>query len=49
MILPLRVLGRPGAHWMWSGVAVGPMSPRTCCTSALRNSSLASTPCLRVT
>ena len=29
MILPERVLGRPGAHWMRSGVAIGPISVRT--------------------
>ena len=29
MILPERVLGRPGAHWMTSGVAIGPISFRT--------------------
>ena len=26
MILPERVLGRPGAHWMTSGVAIGPIA-----------------------
>ena len=26
MILPERVLGRPGAHCRWSGVAVGPIT-----------------------
>ena len=26
MILPERVFGRPGAHWMTSGVAVGPIA-----------------------
>ena len=30
MILPERVLGRPGAQWMTSGVAMGPMALRTC-------------------
>ena len=34
MILPERVLGRPGAHWIRSGVAVGPISLRTCWTSS---------------
>ena len=29
MILPERVLGRPGAHWITSGVAIGPISLRT--------------------
>ena len=26
MILPERVLGRPGAHWIRSGLAMGPIS-----------------------
>ena len=26
MILPERVFGRPGAHWMKSGVAIGPIA-----------------------
>ena len=26
MILPERVLGRPGAHWIRSGVAIGPIA-----------------------
>src|SRR6202035_5125358 len=29
MILPERVFGRPGANWIWSGEAIGPMSLRT--------------------
>ena len=29
MILPERVFGRPGAQWMWSGVAMGPNTFRT--------------------
>ena len=29
MILPERVFGRPGDHWMRSGVAMGPISLRT--------------------
>ena len=36
MILPERVLGRPGAHWMRSGLAIGPISWRTQATSSLR-------------
>ena len=28
MILPERVFGRPGANWMWSGEAIGPISLR---------------------
>ncbi len=49
MILPERVLGRAGAHWITSGVAVGPISLRTCWISSLRNSSVGVTPTLRVT
>ena len=26
MILPDRVLGRPGAHWITSGLAIGPIA-----------------------
>ncbi|GIX22534.1 MAG: hypothetical protein KatS3mg121_1317 [Gammaproteobacteria bacterium] len=26
MILPERVLGKAGAHWITSGVAIGPIS-----------------------
>ena len=26
MIFPLRVLGRPSAHWIFSGVAIGPIN-----------------------
>src|SRR3954468_3278153 len=29
MILPERVLGRPGENWIWSGAAIGPISLRT--------------------
>ncbi|SLN72016.1 hypothetical protein PAM7971_03857 [Pacificibacter marinus] len=29
MILPDLVLGKPGAHWMKSGLAMGPISVRT--------------------
>jgi hypothetical protein len=29
MILPERVFGRPGAHWIRSGLAIGPISVRT--------------------
>lgn len=39
MIFPDRVLGNPGAQWITSGVAMGPISVRTCWTSsALRSS-----------
>lgn len=34
MILPERVLGMPGAQWMVSGVAMGPMDLRTAATSS---------------
>src|SRR4029079_18705609 len=49
MILPERVFGRPGANWIWSGEAIGPMSLRTQATSSLRNSSVGSVPAIRVT
>src|SRR5262249_9109881 len=49
MILPERVLGRPGAHWMTSGVAIGPISLRTHATSSLRSSSDGCWPALSVT
>ena len=39
MILPERVLGRPGANWIRSGEAIGPISLRTQATSSLRRSS----------
>ena len=45
MILPERVLGRPGENWIRSGEAIGPISLRTCATSSLRSSSLGSLPC----
>ena len=37
MILPLRVFGRAGAHWIASGEAIGPISLRTQATSSLRS------------
>ena len=49
MILPERVFGRPGAHWIRSGVAIGPISVRTQVRSSLRSSSVGSTPFIRVT
>ncbi len=49
MILPERVFGSPGAHWITSGVAIGPISRRTHCFSSWRSASLGSTPELRVT
>ena len=45
MILPERVLGRPGANWILSGVAIGPISLRTCPTRVFFRSSVGSTPC----
>ena len=39
MILPERVLGRPGANWMTSGRANGPISDRTSRTSSPRRDS----------
>ena len=49
MILPERVLGRPGAHWMTSGAAKGPISVRTHLTRAARNSSVGRVSAFRVT
>ncbi|CEG10122.1 hypothetical protein BN961_03557 [Afipia felis] len=49
MILPERVFGRPGANWIRSGCAIGPMSLRTHATSSLRSASLGSTPAISVT
>ncbi len=49
MILPERVLGRLGAHWMMSTMAIGPISPRTMATSSFFSSSVGSTPAIGVT
>src|SRR6476646_6393159 len=49
MILPDRVLGRPGANWMTSGAAIGPISLRTHATSSLRRSPVGSVPVINVT
>src|SRR5579883_1086269 len=49
MILPDRVLGRPGANWMRSGEAIGPISLRTQATSSLRSWSLGCSPVISVT
>ncbi len=49
MILPERVFGRPGAHWIRSGWAIGPISLRTHCTSSLRSSSVGLRPDFSVT
>src|SRR6185295_1910300 len=49
MIFPERVFGRPGANWIRSGVAIGPISLRTQVTSSLRNASVGSSPSFRVT
>jgi hypothetical protein len=40
MILPERVFGRPGAHWMMSGEAIGPISLRTWLTRTFLSSSV---------
>ena len=47
--LLLLDLQMPGANWIWSGDAIGPMSLRTHATSSLRNSSLGSVPVISVT
>ena len=49
MILPERVFGRPGAHWMKSGVAIGPISLRTQSRNSLRNASVGGSPAISVT
>ncbi len=49
MILPDRVFGRPGANWMMSGAANGPISCRTQSTSSLRSDSSGSVPLISVT
>src|SRR5690349_19574643 len=49
MILPERVLGRPGAHWIRSGLAIGPISLRTHWISSLRSVSVGSSPVFKVT
>ena len=49
MILPERVFGRPGANWIRSSEAIGPISLRTQATSSFRSSSLGSTPAITVT
>ena len=49
IILPLRVLGSPGAQWITSGAAIGPISRRTHATSSCRSASVGSTPSFSVT
>ena len=49
MILPERVFGSPGANWIRSGDAIGPMSLRTQATNSVRSSSLGSLPVIKVT
>ena len=49
MILPERVFGRLGAHWMTSGDAIAPISLRTHATSSLRSASLGVSPAFSVT
>jgi hypothetical protein len=49
MILPERVFGRPGAHWIRSGLAMGPISVRTQTSSSFFSSSVGSIPFISVT
>src|SRR6516164_1513239 len=49
MILPERVFGSPGANWIRSGEAIGPISLRTHATSSLRRSSVGFSPAIKVT
>ena len=49
MILPERVFGRPGAHWMMSGRAMPPISLTTQAPNSLRKSSLGCVPTIKVT
>src|SRR5690554_8193824 len=48
MILPERVLGRLGAHWIISGLAIAPISRTHNATSSFFNSSLGSSPVIKV-
>ena len=49
MILPERVFGNPGAHWITSGTAIGPISRRTQAHKSFFRESLGCTPCFSVT
>ncbi len=49
MILPDRVLGRPGANWIRSGEAIGPISLRTWLTSSFFSSSVGASPAISET
>ena len=49
MIFPERVFGNPGAQWITSGAAIGPISFRTCWTNSFFNSSVYSSPAISVT
>ena len=49
MILPERVFGRLGAHWMRSGAAIAPISLRTQSRSSLRSASFGCSPAFSVT
>src|SRR3989344_2300447 len=49
MILPERVFGRPGAHWISSGLAKLPISLPTKASSSCFSASLISTPFIGVT
>ena len=47
MILPERVLGKPGANWILSGDAIGPMFLRTYATNSFSAPPFGSTPLLK--
>ncbi len=49
MILPERVLGRPGANWITSGRAMGDISLETKRLSSSLSVSVAATPIFSVT
>jgi hypothetical protein len=49
MIFPERVFGKPGANWMRSGAAIGPISCRTQLRSSVFSVSDAGSPFINVT
>src|ERR1019366_117874 len=49
MILPERVLGRPGANWITSGLAMGPISLPTNFFNSSAKASPGTTPVFKVT
>jgi len=49
MILPERVLGSPGANWIRSGEAIGPISLRTQSRSSFLSASSPDSPDISVT